>query len=1113
MSFLFPIWSGAIARHFQTQFSINPNFLFKKTKLHMRKFNQKPTKAGASLRTSSCRRQGRSSSSGRTIISDLPGIAFFPAANPRRLLRNTIVSGILMIAVSLLSSSSLFAQDVGDVVHGKVVDSSGSPVGEASILNVKSGKGTSTDAQGEFTIRAVKGQTLQISFVGYQATRVVYKGQPTVAVTLFRESSSLDNVVVIGYGTQRKEAVTGSVASIGGTTLREVPAPNISDALQGRLPGVAIQQTSSQPGATMQIRIRGTRSLTATNDPLIVLDGIPFPGSIGDIDMNSVKSVDILKDASATAIYGSRGANGVILITTYKGNFGQEPRVNINSYYGANKVFSYYPMMNGTQLAALRLAAGEYLQQGGAIELGTDEKIGTNTNWQKLLYQTGKVTNEAVSVSGGTKGGSYSFGAAYYDNQGVIPTQSYQRFSLYGSIDQHVGKYVRIGFTTNSNYNYTQGSQISMYNILSNSPLASPYNANGTVKYTISMPLDQQWVFTKGVLDSLKNTYLSQQKAYASYNSAFGEIQIPGVKGLAYRINVGLNINQLTNGSYTAEGVNSTNPTAPSTAYLGDSLGTDWTVENLLTYDHSFGKSQINALALYSTERTQVRGTNIDGIGVPEDALQYYNIGTASQEIDVLPANQSYWERGLLSWMGRVMYAYDNRYMISGTVRSDGASVLATGHQWHTYPAVSVGWNVANESFMKTLTVINLLKVRVGYGQTSNQAVAPYSTLGVLSTNPYNYGTTYATGYYVSQLPNPQLSWEYSKTWNYGVDFSVLNNRLAGTVEYYITKTNGLLQSVTLPPTSGVASYTANVGNTQNKGIEFSIDGTILKTQSGVTWDAGVNMSFNRNKVTQLASGVTADQTNWWFVGHPINVIYDYKKIGLWKTAADSASGGEGVLQPGGNVGEIKVLYTGGYGANGVPNRAIDPDDRQVLNADPNFIGGFNTRVAYKGFDLTAVGIFQSGGILVSTLYGASSYLNLMSGRRNNVQVNYWTPTNTNAKYPKPGGQINGDNPEYGSTLSYFSGSYLKMSTMTLGYSFAKWVKQFGIPQARLYFSVQNPFVTFSPYHRETGLDPETNSYGDQNQAVTTTYQHRLLTQGYNTPATRSFLLGINLTF
>jgi len=473
-------------------------------------------------------------------------------------LRKAIVLIILTIAVSLFSSSFLLAQDGGAPVHGNVTDSTGKPISGASVMNLKSKKGTSTDAAGNFSISAVKGQTLQISFVGYQPVKVVYSGQASLTISLLlSDNSSLGNVIVIGYGTQRKEAVTGSVASIGGNNLREVPAANISTALQGRLPGVAVTQTSSQPGATMQIRIRGTRSLTANNDPLIVLDGIPFPGSIADIDMNDVKSLDILKDASATAIYGSRGANGVILITTNKGNMNQEPRVAINGYYGVNKVFSYYPMMNGTQFAALRKAAGLYKNQDGSIQLGADEKIGTNTNWQKLLYQTGKVTNEDISVSGGTKKGSYSFGASYYNNQGVIPTQSYQRFSVHGSVDQRIGNYVRLGFTTNSNYNYTQGSQVGLYNILSNSPLASPYNANGSPKYVIAMPLDQQWVYTRQVVDSLKDKWLSQNKNYASYNSVYGEIKIPGVEGLAYRVNVGLNISSGSNGSYTAQGVNS----------------------------------------------------------------------------------------------------------------------------------------------------------------------------------------------------------------------------------------------------------------------------------------------------------------------------------------------------------------------------------------------------------------------------------------------------------------------------------------------------------------------------------------------------------------------------
>lgn len=1031
-------------------------------------------------------------------------------------LRNGIVAVILMATFSLLSSTLLFAQDVSAVLHGHVTDSTGKPIGSASVLNEKTGKGTFTDPSGDFSVNVKNGQVLQFSYVGYQTKKVMYSGQTNLSVVLTQNGNGkLNDVIVIGYGTQRKEAVTGSVASISGDKMREVPSANVSEALQGRLPGVSISQTSSQPGATMQIRIRGTRSLTANNDPFIVLDGIPFPGSIGDIDVNNIKSIDVLKDASATAIYGSRGANGVILITTYKGVPGQEPKVSINSYYGVKKVLAQFPMMNGPQLAALRLAAGKFISQNGTITLGADESDSTNTNWQNLLYRDGLVTNEDVSVSAGTKNGSYNFGASYYKDQAVIPTQNYQRFSLHGSVDQGIGKYVRVGFTTNSNYNITEGSQVGLYGALSNSPLASPYNADGSIKYFITTTQDQSWIYTKEVVDSLKNQWLSENKGYASYNSAYGEIKIPGVEGLKYRVNVGLNINIGNSGSFTGEGVNSTNPTTPSTASIGNSVGTDWTIENLLTYDRSFKKSRLNVVGLYSSEQNRYHSTYISGIGIPQDALQYYNIGTASQEIDVLPANQNYWQRGLLSWMGRAMYSYDDRYFISATVRSDGASVLAPGHQWHTYPAISAGWNLTNESFMKSLTFINFLKLRAGFGQTSNQAVSPYSTLGRLSSNPYNFGNaTYANGYYVSTLPNPNLGWEYSKTWNYGLDFTILNSRLNGTVEYYMTKTNGLLQSVGLPGTSGVGSYVANVGNTQNKGIELSLNGTIIQNLNGWTWDAGVNLSFNRNKITALASGVTSDQGDGWFVGYPINSIYDYQKIGLWKNAADSASGYLNTLQPGGNVGEIRVKYTGGFNADGTPVRAINSDDRQIMNADPNFTGGFNTRITYKGFDFTAVGIFQNGGILISTLYGGGSYLNLLTGRRNNVNVDYWTPTNTNAKYPKPGGQMSGDNPEYASTMSYFNGSFLKISTMTLGYDFAKdkWLKKATISQLRLYFTVQNPFILFSPYYKETGLDPETNSYGDQNQAVSS-YQHRMLTQGFNTPTTRNYLLGINLTF
>ena len=358
-------------------------------------------------------------------------------------------------------------------------------------------------------------------------------------------------------------------------------------------------------------------------------------------------------------------------------------------------------------------------------------------------------------------------------------------------------------------------------------------------------------------------------------------------------------------------------------------------------------------------------------------------------------------------------------------------------------------------------------------------------------------------------MPNADLGWEYSSTWNFGLDFSLFNGRLSGTLEYYIQKTNDLLLNVNLPSTTGVGSYMGNVGKTQNKGVEFTINGTILDNLNGWTWDASVNISANRNKITSLASGQDRDEANNWFVGYPIDVIYDYEKIGLWQQDDPYLN----ILEPGGNVGMIKVKYTGDYDENGQPTRAIGAEDRQILSMEPKFQGGFSTRVAYKGFDLSIIGAFKYGGILISSLHSSNGYLNMLTGRRGQVDVDYWTEDNTDAKYPKPGGLQSGDNPKYGSTLGYFDASYWKIRTITLGYQFEnqRWLRNLGVDNLRAYITVQNPFVICSPYHKETGLDPETNSYGDENVAVGSL--RRLLTVGTNSPATRNFLFGINLTF
>lgn len=916
----------------------------------------------------------------------------------------------------------------------------------------------------------------------------------------------MEEVVVIGYGTARKSDVTGSIASVGGDKLQEMPSTNITYALQNRVAGVDMTQTSSQPGATMQIRIRGTRSLTASNDPLVVLDGIPFMGNLSDINPGDIKSMDILKDASSTAIYGSRGANGVILITTNRGAQGTPAKFTYNGYVGAKSVFSKYPMMDGPKYAEMRKYAGKF-------ENSLDESDDMNTDWQDLLYRTGMVNSHDVSVAGGTNNGSYSFGAAYYKDQGVIPTQNYTRYSLRGSFDQGVGKYFRFGLTTNSNYNVTKGSNIDLYSVLNNTPLANPYNEDGSLKRTVKLnSQDENFVVTRDVVENLEDSWLNEKKGFGTYNNLFAEVQCPWVKGLKYRVNLGLNYRSTKGGVFTGEGINSSTADTPSTASLEHTETTNWAIENLITYDRTFGKHQLNIVGMYSAEETVYTKSHIAARDIPAEYLQYYNLGRAEGTITVNPDNWDYQKSGLMSWMGRAMYTYDNRYMLMATVRADASSRLAKGHQWHTYPAVSAGWNIGQESFMDDLEWLDILKVRVGYGQTSNQAVAPYSTWGKLSTRPYNFGPTgYATGYYVSALPNYDLGWEYSSTWNFGLDFTLLGGRLSGTFEYYIQKTSDLLQSVNLPSTSGVSSYVGNVGKTENKGVEFTLNGTILDNHNGWTWDASINISANRNKLTELASGAERDEANNWFVGHPIDAIYDYEKIGLWQEGDPYLD----ILEPGGNVGMIKVKYTGEYNEDSTPVRQIGPDDRQIISMEPKFTGGFSTRVAYKGFDLNVITAFKCGGKLISTLHHSNGYLNMLTGRRGQVDVDYWTEENTNAKYPKPGGIQSGDNPKYGSTLGYFDASYWKVRNISLGYKFdeQKWLKNFGIQSLRAYVSIQNPFVICSPFHKETGLDPETNSYGNENVAVTSGIQKRFLTVGTNAPSTRNYLFGINLTF
>ena len=1022
------------------------------------------------------------------------------------------------LLLSVLCFFAVLAQ--AQTVKGVVKDQNGDAVIGATVKVLGSRGGTVTDSKGQYSIEAPSGSILSVSYIGYLTKQIRLRGENTVDIVLMEDNTTLKDIVVIGYGTQRKESVTGSVANVSAEKLMENPSSNITQALQNRIAGVDMQQTNSQPGAEMRIRIRGQRSLTASNDPLIVLDGIPFLGQLSDINPSDIKSLDILKDASATAIYGSRGANGVIMVTTNKGSLDTPAKVTYNGYVNFKTLFNKFPMMEGEKYVQMRKLAGKYTN-------GLDERDDVNTDWQDLFFENGVSHSHDITVSGGTQSGTYSFGGSYNHDEGVIPTQMFDRFTLRANIEQKIGNFVRVGLSSTNTYNTKEGTQLGVYNALNMSPITDPYNADGSLKRVVHLGSDDIFVLTKDVIKANEEQWRQDTNTLATYNSLFGEIECPWLQGLKYRINLGLNYRGTQVGGFTGKGFNSVNEKELSSASMQNQTYKNYAVENVLSFDRTFNdKHQLNLVGMFSAEQTRYTQTYMSGRNVP-DYFQYYNIGAATQDVTVNPDWNNYWQAGLLSWMGRVMYSYDNRYMISAAVRADASSRLASGHQWHTYPAVSLGWNIAREKFMENLNWIDNLKIRVGYGQTANQAIAAYTTLGSLGTTKYNFGPTgYATGYFPNALANKELGWEYSETYNYGLDFSFFNGRLSGTLEYYTMQTKDVLNRVNLPSTGGVSSYTANIGKTENKGFEASLNGIILDKKNGWTWEAGVNISLNRNKLVKLASGEGGrDEGNGWFEGYPIDVLYDYEKVGLWNTDDPDWQYFE-IMEPGGNEGMIKVLggrYTQAEleagtipeGKNVGDPRAVGPQDRQIISLEPDFVGGFNTRIAYKNIDLNIIGAFQCGGKLISTLYGGSGYLNLLTGRRGNVDVDYWTPENKGAEFPRPGGIQSGDNQKYASTLGLFDGGYLKIRNITLGYNFSgEWMKKVGISTLRLYAAVQNPFIISSSYYSMSGLDPEPNSLSNQGQFHATQIGgHALPVVGTNAPCTRNYLIGLNLSF
>lgn len=1008
-------------------------------------------------------------------------------------------------------------------VTGLITDATtGEPLPGVNIIVEGTTTGVISDMNGKYSITLENANaTLVFSFVGYISEKIAVQGKATIDLKLVSDIRKLDEVVVVGYGTMKKLDISGAIVSANSNVIREIPSTNAAAALQGRLPGIDMSSMSSRPGAVMQIRIRGERSVNADNNPLIVVDGIPFAGgSLNDIAPSDIKSIDILKDASSTAIYGSRGANGVILVTTFRGTNNAEPTITYNGYYGIKTVAKKYEVYNGAEFQALRAAT---VNTSYHNFLNSDEQIsvanGTETDWQDLMYSNAMVTDHDFGISSGTKKGAYSFGGGYYNENAVLPGQEYKRYSIRATIDQEIGKYLKVGFSSQNAFAIIDGESDGstagvasggLNNILSMSPLLSAYNDDGSIRQIVNTNPD---TYYNPLLMKNENLWQERRKRFSTFNSLYGEIKFTDF--LKYRLNVGINYFKETYGNYFGSGTPINNGGANNAA-VQNKNNTVWTLENLLYFDKVFAeKHRVNVTAMFSAEQQEYNVSQMNASGVPADYLLYYNLSLATINKAINATDnvgtplQQYYQRGLMSYMGRVQYAYDDRYMITATFRADGASVLAPGHKWHNYPAVSAGWNIHQESIVKNnVKFISQLKLRAGYGQTSNQAISPYATLGQCSQLPYNFGSNNVYGIYESTLPNPDLGWEYTENYNIGVDFGFFDGRITGYFDYYRQKTKDLLVQINLPVTSGVANpMWQNVGATTNKGCEFAISGQVIKPKEkgGFRWDLDFNIYMNRNILTSLNSGVSQVVGNGLFVGLPINVIYDYQKLGIiQENEAPYCTFSAGM---------IKVADLNGDGR-------ITPElDRKVIGSfEPDFQGGFSTRFAFKNFDLSVVSFFKSGGMLVSTIHMPQSYLNTNNGRRNGIKVDYWTPEHPSGTYPQPGRQTSAEVNNFGNTLGFFDASFLKVRTITLGYTFGtKLLNTVGCKDARIYFTCQNPFTLFSPYMDAGGLDPEATGSGAQAASpgliAGSGIQLRQLTIGANTPPTRNFIVGLSFKF
>ena len=1012
-----------------------------------------------------------------------------------------LLQHLLLQATLVLATGAAYAQNV---ITGRVIDAqTGDPLIGASVIVKTDKQGVITDADGKFSLSTKKEfpLTLHLDFVGYRGLDVdVYDNSEAIEIQLQEKYRFTDEVVVIGYGQKKRSDLAGSVASIDVGEITKGVGASFNGLLEGATPGLQVTPINGQPGAGVSLRIRGGSSVQGGNEPLYVIDGFPIYNDrlsgtndpLSSINPGDIESITVLKDASATAIYGSRGANGVVIITTKKAKTSEQASVTYEGSIGWQSLRKKYEVLNGREFAELRNdALYDGNPAGGHFQYLTQEQIdaiGDGTDWQDEGYRNAIVTNHQVSVAGGTEKTHYLVSGNYYKQDGILLNTGFDRFSGRINLDSKITKRLNVGVNlTASKTNTKSGPSNATFALLQAPATATVYEADGS--YTF-----QNNPFNLNLSNPIAsiNEQINKQRNYRVLGTAFGEYEF--IKNLKIKVLGGVDITAGKNYTYTPSSLYEGSGSKGSASIRHTDVSS-WLNENTLSYSITLKKlHHLDFLAGFTQQETNTESTSSSSSNFVTDASTYNDLGSGSV---VSPPTSNASSHSLISYLGRVNYNFDERHSLSVSLRRDGSSRFGKDRKWGTFPSAGYSWNIAREAFFDGLhKKINTLKLRLSYGVTGNQEIGNYQSLSTLASRYYTFSDQVVVGFYPTRIANDELGWETTYQFDAGLDIGLFNDRVNLTLDYYHKKTKDLLLNVAIPYTSGYGTSLQNYGTVLNQGFEFGINASILTGK--FTWDVSGNLALNRNKVQDLGGGASSYTTNSnEFCGY---IIAEGQPLGSFYGAIY-----DGVLQAGEEAEKGALTYNQSAIAGDRLYRDINGDgkftnaeDREIVgNAEPDFTLGLNNKFTYKNFDLS---FFINGSVGNDLANVNKVRLSLFTGAQNAIKdaSDRWRESAPSTSISRA---KNSDPAAVFSTEFLEDGTYVRLKNITLGYTFPKQlVKPLSIEGLRLYATATN-LLTITNY---TGYDPEVTSVDNSVTAGTDSGAY---------PSAKTFNFGIIVNF